>query len=105
MYLKILILIFLIISCFIKNEGINNFAIGLILYFLFKWITNYRKCTMSYIECKLRGVKKEKGIIYNLLEPLFDINKSKYYYLIYLIFIIFLFINIININNYSMLNV
>ena len=67
-------------------------------YFLFRWITDYRKCTISYIECKLRGVKKEDGYLYNTLEPIFDYNKSEYRYLIYLLFIIII---IINFNKFS----
>ena len=56
--------LFLISSCFITNRKYNETASGLCTYFLFRMITDYRKCTMSYMECKLRGVKKEKGIIF-----------------------------------------
>tara|TARA_A100001015_G_scaffold236948_1_gene269361 strand:- start:2386 stop:2610 length:225 start_codon:yes stop_codon:yes gene_type:complete len=63
------------------------------MFFLIKWITNYRKCTISYIECKLRGVKKEKGIIYNVMEDVYDVNKSKYKYFIYTFVFIVFYIN------------
>ena len=56
----------------------------LCLLLLVIWITNYRKCTLSYIECKLRGVKKEDGIIYNIMSQIYDVNKKKYKYIIYI---------------------
>jgi hypothetical protein len=48
----------------------------LTMYVAFKWITNYRKCTISYYECKLRGVPKERGWLYSFLEELVDLRKS-----------------------------
>ena len=68
-------------------------------YFLFRWITDYRKCTVSYIECKIRGVKKEKGYIYNILEPIFDYNKYKNRYLLYFLVFIILLINYCKLHN------
>ena len=90
----ILLSIFLIISCFIKNIIVNDSSKSICIYLLVKWITDYRKCTISYLECKIRGVKKEEGIIYNILEGIFDINKEEYRFIIYLIVFIILFINI-----------
>ena len=79
------LIIIVILLTSIKNNKINEIALTMIGYFLFRWITNYRKCTISYLECKLRGVKKDDGYIYNILNPLFDVNKkynrSKYYIL------------------------
>jgi hypothetical protein len=90
-YVIILIILFFV-SCFIKN--INHKCIRMLCFFLLiKWITNYRKCTISYIECKIRGVKKEDSIIYNIMEEIYDINKSKYKYIIYLFIIIVFYVH------------
>ena len=59
--ISIIILLFFI-SWFINNKNINETSILFCIYFLYKWITNTNKCTLSYIECKIR-VKKEKGYI------------------------------------------
>ena len=32
----------------------------------------------SYLECKIRKVKKEKGFVYNALNEIYDLNKTKY---------------------------
>ena len=52
-----------------------NYTI-LLLFFTFKIIINFRKCTLSYIECKLRGVKKEQGYLNQFFDKLFDIKNE-----------------------------
>ena len=91
--IKLYLIFFFLISFFIKNKNINTISMTICFYFLFRWITNYRKCTISYIECKLRRVPKENGVIFNILEPLYDINKSDYRYLIYIFVFIIILIN------------
>lgn len=89
-------LIFIVTSStIIPNNKYKRFASGICTYFLFKWITNYRKCTVSYLECKIRGVKKEEGIIYQLLDPIINVNiyTNNIKIPIYLITIMILIIN------------
>ena len=69
-------------------------SITLCIYFLIKWITDYRKCTISYLECKIRGVKKEEGYINQVLNTVLDLNKHKYRYYIYLFTFILLIIHL-----------
>lgn len=94
MLIKILFLFFLFrlsINTTIIDHYSNCF---MCLFLLFKMITNNRKCTISYIECKLRGVKKEEGYIYNALEEVYNFNKSKQKYLIYTLLILLLILNL-----------
>lgn len=63
---------------------------ALTVYTLFKWIADYRKCTVSYIEVKLRGVAKEEGYLYNFLNALVDFRYhpcAKWVYLYQLVFV------------------
>ena len=87
----IIIFTFLITSCFINHEIVNEISLSMCIYLLFKWIFNHNKCTFSYIECKLRNVKKERGYIYRFLDSIININKKKYFIFIYIftLFIIF----------------
>jgi hypothetical protein len=48
------------------------------LYTLFKWVADYRRCTISYLEVKLRGVRKEEGYLYNFLNALVDFRLTPY---------------------------
>jgi len=59
--------------------------IAIIIFFTFKWIFNYRKCTFSYIECVLRNVKKEQGILYNFLENSVDLRYSRHIPIYYIL--------------------
>lgn len=92
MIFAILLLLYFLITCF-SNIFDSDFTCFLCIFFLVKWIINYRKCTVSYIECKLRGIKKEKGVVFNIMEDILDINKSNYKYLIYLFVILVFYFN------------
>ena len=93
-YIKKIIIMIILYSSLSDIRWIQEFSIGICVYLLFKWITDYRKCTFSFIECKMiRGVKKEEGYIYNFLEPIFDINTYENRYIIYVIVLCFLLIN------------
>lgn len=46
------------------------------IYLLLKWAFDYRKCTFSYIEVKLRRVPKEEGYIYQTLEQVMAVNTA-----------------------------
>ncbi len=73
-----------------KYSKYYSWILGLVLFFTLKWILNYRKCTISYIEIKLRGVKKEKGLLYNFLNKCVDLRQNKIIYLLYLLSFILL---------------
>lgn len=90
---ELILLIFLLLSCNMNNKTINQMSMTMCCYFLFRWITDYRKCTISYFECKVRGVPKEQGYLYQILDPIFDYNKSKYRFLLYSMLLIILYIN------------
>ena len=77
--------IFLVTSPFLPFKSAHDLAMTMCIYLLFKWITDYRKCTMSYLECKIRGVPKQEGYINMYLEPILDINKRPDRYLFYLL--------------------
>jgi len=91
----VLFFIFLFYSIFSKNVSIISLSIALSIFFLIKWILDYNKCTFSYLECKLRGVKKEKGFINNSLKSILKLNKLEFINIIYIIVIIILIYNFV----------
>ena len=95
--IKIFLLSIFITSIFVNIKFINEASFALGLYFLFRMLTDYRKCTLSYIECKIRNVDKKQGHINKILNNLIDYNKKSYRFFIY-IFLIF----IISINYYKL---
>ena len=58
-------------------------------FMFFKIVMNYYQCTISYIECKIRNVKKEEGYLFNFLNNFIELRNNKYsiiliFYYIYL---------------------
>ena len=93
----IIYLYFILTTIFIDDLSIRKANIVAILFLLIKWILNYRKCTLSYIECKIRNIKKEKSHIYNYCEFFGDLIYNKYNDILFLILVILLLINIFKI--------
>ena len=77
--LYIFLSLFLFYSIFSYNKRVINISNTICLYLLFKWITGYEKCTISYIECKIRDVKKEEGYLFNFLNNFIELRNSKYF--------------------------
>lgn len=46
----------------------------LLLFFTLKVIFDYRKCTVAYAECKIRGVPREQGYVNMLLDGVVDVR-------------------------------
>ena len=92
--IKSIVLTVLLFSSLTNYDSLHEFSIGICIYLLTKWWTDYRHCTFSYIECKwIRKVDKKQGYLYNFLEPIFDINRYPHKNLIYVIFLCIFIIN------------
>ena len=77
------------------NLNLPTVYMTFILFFTFKWIFNYRKCTVSYIECVIRGVNKDQGYLYGFLENIINLRYTediKLFYVLSFILIIYYFI-------------
>ena len=84
---NIIVGIYLIIGIlytFIDKYVPQQFTI-LIVFFMLKMIFNYKKCTISYLECKLRHVKREDGYLSSFIDHIVDLRNFKYKNIMYLI--------------------
>ena len=77
----------------VHYQIIKDISVTICIFLLIKWLTDYRKCTISYLECKYRGVKKHEGYIYGYLEPILNLNRHRYNYLFYLAVAIIIILN------------
>jgi hypothetical protein len=69
---------------YVAEGHIPQQYIGLLLFFFFKMFFYYERCTISYLECKLRNVKKEDGYLYDFLHSIIILRNtpySKYFYI------------------------
>jgi len=89
---NILILVFIIIGILYKavDNYIDPSYIVLVIFLTFKMLLNYKKCTFSYLECKIRKVKRQDGILASFLDYIVDLRNSKYKYLLYLLSFLFI---------------
>lgn len=71
------------------NRKIEASYMAITIFILFKIVFNYDKCTISYIECKIRGVKKTEGYLYTFLNNFIQIRNEKIF-IVFLIYIILL---------------
>ena len=67
------------------NISVPQIYLGILFFFTFKWIFNYRKCSISWLECKIRGVEKKDGYLNNFLDNIIDIRNTNNIYFIYII--------------------
>ena len=84
---NIIIAVYLFIGAlYILLEGHvpPNYSV-IILFCIFKAIFNYKKCTISYLECRFRKVKREDGILASLLDYIVDLRNRDIVYLLYFI--------------------
>ena len=78
MIYRLLFFLYLISLCFYDGKVNQICAMLTSLLLLLKIKNDYRKCTLSYFECKIRKIKKEQGFVHNSLAEIYDINKSEY---------------------------
>ena len=99
MLFTILLLFYFLISVIFKGFD-HDFSAFASLFWLMKWITDYDKCTFSYVECKLRKVKREEGYINYIMEEVRSVNKLKWRYIIYIYVLVVFIINMMYKLNY-----
>jgi hypothetical protein len=79
------------ISMIILNIPFPQRYMILLMFFTTKTIFNFRKCTISYLECKIRNVKKEDGYLNSFMDSILNIRYHKNYPYIFTTVIIFIF--------------
>lgn len=90
----ILFIAYIISLCFYDGKFLQFCCALLSMIILYKYISNNRKCTISYLECKIRNIKKEKSVVFNALNEIYDSNNAKVKYFICLLIIISLLVNL-----------
>ena len=90
----ILFYAYLFSLCFYKTKIQQICVVIFCILVLIKLVFNYRKCTFSYLECKIRKINKEQGFIFNALDEIYNLNKYKYIYLIYFYITFILLLNL-----------
>lgn len=72
-------LLFGILSIITKKE-LSILYLFLLLFCCFKVTTNYRVCSVAYLECKIRKIKREDSIMNKFLDPIVDLRYTDHIY-------------------------
>lgn len=68
-----------IISIF-SDKKLNNAYLIILMFLSFKVVTNYRICSIAYLECKIRDIEREKSFMNQLLDPIVDLRYTDHIY-------------------------
>ena len=96
-YILIFLYLFLIQSNYIlyKYDNIPIIYIFIIGFPMIKALFDYRVCSVAYIECKFRSIKREESLVNKFLDPIVDLRYSDHIYPLFTISILILYISFI----------
>ena len=64
------------VSLMAADADLPQWYLVLLVVFAFKIAVNYRSCSVSYAECKLRGVGRERGVVDSLVNGITDLRRK-----------------------------
>ena len=86
MFHLLLVYIYLIFGIYniIRGKSYRELKTYLIIlaFITFKLITNYRTCSIAYLECKFRRIKRKDSYMNKLLDPIVDLRYTDHVYFI-----------------------
>jgi len=91
--LSLIIIYYYLIYGILNYHYLSDIYLIILLFFMIKLIINYRKCTLSYLECKLLNKKKEDGYLNKFFDLMIDLRYTNHIYLILSIGMIILYLN------------
>ena len=89
------------ISLIIRNVNVPILYLFLLLFCCFKVTTNYRVCSVAYLECKLRKIKREQSLVNQFLDPIVDLRYTEHIYPLVILSFYILTYNFIYLKRYN----
>ena len=82
MYTLLFVYSYLILGVYLsfKDTYWKNVYFLALLFCSFKVITNYRICSVAYLECKIRDVKRNESFVNQFLDPIVDLRYTDHAY-------------------------
>ena len=89
------------IYLFFYKTRYNSVYLLVLLFCSFKVITNYRICSVAYLECRLRNVQREDSYMNQLLDPIVDLRYTDHAYPLTLLSFIILTYNFVYLKRFK----
>lgn len=85
----------------ILKQNVSLLYLFLLLFCCFKITTNYRVCSVAFLECKLRDIKREESLVNKFLDPIVDLRYSDHIYPLFLFSFYILTYNFVYLKRYN----
>ena len=97
MYTLLFVYSYLILGVYLsfKHTHWKNVYFLALLFCSFKVISNYRVCSIAYLECKIRDIKREQSLMNKFLDPIVDLRYTDHIYILTIVSFIILTYNFV----------
>ena len=97
MFHLIFVYVYLLIGLLmiIYNKNVPLLYLFCLAFCSFKVISNYRVCSVAYLECKIRGIKRDKSLMNKFLDPIVDLRYTDHIYALTILSFIILTYNLV----------
>ena len=82
-YILVALCAYMVAGTLFALTSIPEWYTAMTFLLMCKWMFDYRKCTVSYVEVKMRRVAKENGYLFKAVNDLVDFRNSPCVYLMY----------------------
>jgi len=79
----------------IYNKEVPLIYLFCLAFCSFKVISNYRVCSIAYLECKIRDIKREQSLMNKFLDPIVDLRYTDHIYILTIVSFIILTYNLV----------
>ena len=79
----------------IYNKEVPLIYLFCLAFCSFKVISNYRVCSIAYLECKIRDIKREQSLMNKFLDPIVDLRYTDHIYILTIVSFIILTYNFV----------
>ena len=79
----------------VLNDKVSILYLLLLLFCSMKVITNYRVCSVAYLECKIRNIRRDESIMNRFLDPIVDLRYTDHIYSLTILTFIILIYNFV----------
>lgn len=103
MFHLLFVYVYLIVGLFLtlNDNYIHPLYFICLLFVCFKVIFEYRVCSVAYLECRLRDVKREDALMNKFLDPIVDIRYTDHIYILTILSFIILTYHIVFLEKYN----
>ena len=87
----------------ILEKDLHPIYLICLLFVSFKFIFEYRVCSVAYLECRMRDIKRDKSYMNKFLDPIVDLRYTDHVYTLSLLSFLILTYHLVFLEKYSLI--